>query len=253
MNGAVRHGAGRDPTTPMIRSDNWNLMKCPAVTAVTAVTAVLLVAGALEAGAATNNFVVPGFRGMAESENGYWERFTVAYGAPGNGADQAGSTTGAMVTQVLSPGAFATGSGNIYDPSAAMAFTLADATPFTLGTVVLQIRTLGSELDYGGVRLSYLDGGETRTLAPWYQGELDRGTQLGASISAIWQWDLRGLGVDEYTISFGTPDSSLSLDAITLDTWTGFSAVPEPSGVVLLGVGAGLLALGTRVRRGARP
>ena len=46
----------------------------------------LISATTLHAG--TNNFVVPEFRGTANSEAGYWESFTVAYGAPGNLAQQ---------------------------------------------------------------------------------------------------------------------------------------------------------------------
>lgn len=38
--------------------------------------------------AGTNSFIVPEFRGTASSEAGYWERFTVAFGTPGNLADQ---------------------------------------------------------------------------------------------------------------------------------------------------------------------
>lgn len=211
------------------------------------IPAVLLV-GATPILASTNNFVVPTFRGQANSEIGFWERFTVAYGAPGNAADQPGSTSGAVVTQVLSTSAFATGSGNLYDPSAPMAFTLVDATPFTLGTVVLQIRTLGSELAYDQVRLSYADGAVIQTLDPLFHQELDRGTLLGASVSSLWQWDLQDLGVTDYTISFGTPDSSLSLDAITVDTWSGFALVPEPSTIALWLGGVALMGL-QRLRR----
>lgn len=205
--------------------------------------------GAISVSASTNNFVVPTFRGQPNSELGFWERFTVAYGAPGNAPDQSGSNSGAVVTQVLSPSAFATGSGNLYDPAAPMAFTLQDSTPFVLGTVVLQIRTLGSELAYDDVRLSYLDGGTLQSVEPLSRHELDRGTVLGASVSSLWQWDLQGRGVTEFTLSFGTPDSSLSLDAITVDTWTGFETVPEPSPFGLLVTGGLALTLGTAIRR----
>lgn len=191
--------------------------------------------------ASTNDFLVPAFRGQPSSELGFWERFTVAYGAPGNAADMPGSTSGGVVTQVLSTSAFATGSGNLYDPAAPMAFTLTDATPFTLGTVVLQVRTLGSELAYDQVRLSYSEGATTHVVEPLFRLELDRGTVLGASVSSLWQWDLRGRGVTEYSIAFGTPDSSLSMDAITVDTWTRFETVPEPSSTVLFLAGAILL------------
>lgn len=207
-----------------------------------------LLCAAVPATAATNNFVVPSFRGQADSQHGYWEVFSVAYDAPGNAADQTGSTSGARVTQILTSAAFVTGSGNIYSPSEPTAFTLTDATPFTLGTVVLQVRTLGSELAYDAVRLSYDDGSGTRNLAPLFRTELDRGTILGASVSSLWQWDVQGLGITAYSVSFGTPESSLSLDSITLDTWSGFELVPEPSSAALLLGGGTLLWLHRRRR-----
>lgn len=213
------------------------------------ISAAVLLAGSFLASASTNNFVVPTFRGQANSEIGFWERFTVAYGAPGNTPDQPGSNSGAIITQTLGPSAFATGSGNLYDPAAPMAFSLTDSTPFPLGTVVLQIRTLGSELAYDQVRLSYHDGSATQTLEPVFRQELDRGTVLGASVSALWQWDLQGLNVTDYSIAFATADSSLSLDAVTVDTWNGFSLVPEPSPSTLLFAGLALVGL----RRFQRP
>jgi hypothetical protein len=199
--------------------------------------------------AGTNNFVVPTFRGSANSEIGYWENFSVAYGAPGNAATMAGSTTGAMLTQTLSPSAFVTGSGNLYDPAAATAFTLADSVPYALGTVVLQVRTLGAELKYDAIRLNYVEAGVPRTLDPMPRLELDRGTILGASVSSLWQWDLQGLGVMDYDIKFESDGSSLSLDSVTLDTWNQFEVVPEPSGRLLLAMGA-LLLSGFRRRSG---
>jgi type II secretory pathway pseudopilin PulG len=55
--------------------------------------------------ASTNNFVVPHFRRGTEAESGYWESFSVPFGAPGNSPDQPGSNTGAWLTQTLSPAA----------------------------------------------------------------------------------------------------------------------------------------------------
>jgi hypothetical protein len=191
--------------------------------------------------AATNNFIAPAFRGQPNSEAGYWEVFSVAYGPPGNTADQAGSNSGAILTQTASPSAFTTGSGNIYDPVAITAFRVTDATPFTLGTVVLQVRSLGSEVDYDAVRLTYIDGFGAHALEPNLRLELDRGTILGASVSALWQWDLQGLNVTDYSLSFASADPSLSLDAVTVDTWDQFMVIPEPSSVTLLFLGACVL------------
>lgn len=212
-------------------------------------SAVLLSAVTLRAG--TNNFVVPEFRGTANSEAGYWESFTVAYGAPGNLADKAGATTGAILTQNGSAGSFITGTGNIYDFSDGIqAFQLTDATSFTLGTVVLQTRTLGSELDYSSVTLSYIDGSGIHSLAPTAYLELDRGTTLGASVSSLFQWDLTGLAVNDYSISFHGAGPSVSFDAMTVDTWNQHMlVVPEPSTYALFGLGGLMLGWRTLCRR----
>lgn len=212
-------------------------------------SAVLLSAVTLRAG--TNNFVVPEFRGAVNSEAGYWESFTVAYGAPGNLADKAGATTGAILTQTGSPGSFITGTGNIYDFSEGIqAFQLTDATSFTLGTVVLQTRTLGSELDYSSVTLSYTDGSGIHSLLPTSYLELDRGTTLGASVSSLFQWDLTGLAVNDYSISFHGAGPSVSFDAMTLDTWNHYAlAVPEPSTYALFSLGGLMLGWRTLRRR----
>lgn len=202
--------------------------------------------------AGTNNFVVPEFRGTADSEAGYWETFSVAFGAPGNLADKVGDTTSAVLTQTGSAASFITGSGNIYDFSEGIqAFQLTDSTSFTLGTVVLQTRTLGSELNYSSVTLTYTDAGGVHSLAPESHLEVDRGTTLGASVSSLFQWNLVGLAVNEYSISFNGGGPSVSFDAMTLDTWNQHMlVVPEPSTYALLGLGG--LMLGWRTLRKRR-
>jgi len=213
-------------------------------------TSLALLAHFTAATAATNGFVSPSFRGSTDSETGYWEAFTVASGAPGNLADQPGATTGAVLTQ-LNPAAFLTGSGNIYNPSSVNSFTVADSTAFTLGTVVLQTRSVGSEIDYNSVTLSYSDGSGSHSLAALPRLELDRVAVpgLGANVSSLWQWDLTGLGVNSYTISFSAAESSLSFDSMTLDTWNQFAPVPEPSTLALGGAGLLLIAIARWKRR----
>src|SRR5687767_13849026 len=175
-----------------------------------AVATLGLVAGWTPVKAGTNGFIAPSFRGSANSEAGYWELFSTPVGVPGNLADRAGATTGAVLTQ-SDPQAFLTGSGNIYNLNGLSQFTLADTTPFNLGTVVLQARTLGAELDYGSVGLTYSDGSGTHALAPLFRQELDRGTQpgLGTTVSSLWQWNLTGLDVSSYTIAFNAAGPSL--------------------------------------------
>ncbi len=167
--------------------------------------------------AGTNGFIVPSFRGTPLSQSGYWETFTTAVGAPGNLADAPDATTQAVLTQT-NAGAFLTGSGNIYNLSERSAFALADGTPYELGTVVLQTRTIGSELDYGSVWLVYTNGSGTRSLAPLFRSELSRTSGQGFNVSSLWQWDLTGLGVARYTVVFQAAGPSVSFDSLTLDT-----------------------------------
>lgn len=180
-------------------------------------TLIALTSGHAVAG--TNGFLVPTFRGTANAQAGYWETFSTAVGAPGNAPDKAGATTGARLTQ-SDTNAFLTGSGNIYNLSGTSEFSLADQTPFALGTVVLQTRTLGTELDYASAELLYTDGSGTHIVAPLPRVELNRGSQpgLGATVSSLWQWNLTGLGVTAYTVRFRAAGASTSFDSLTLDT-----------------------------------
>jgi hypothetical protein len=188
-----------------------------------------LLTAALPAAAGTNGFVVPPFRGLPGSERGYWETFTVPVGAPGNLPDRPGATTGARLAQ-SDTNAFLTGSGNIYNLTGVSAFILADETPFVLGTVVIQKRTLGSEMDYASVTLTYTNGLGAQSLAPLPRVELNRGNQpgLGATVSSLWQWDLSGLGVTNYVITFAAAAPSLSFDSLTLDTFDQFTPLFTP-------------------------
>jgi hypothetical protein len=173
--------------------------------------------------AGTNGFLVPSFRGLTNSEAGYWETFTVPVGAPGNLPDKPGATTGAVLTQ-SDTNAFLTGSGNIYNLASFSSFTVGDSTPFTLGTVVLQARTLGAELNYGSVLLNYTNESGAHALAPLSRVELDRAAipGLGNGVSSLWQWNLSGLNVSNYFLSFNAAGPSLSFDSMTLDTWNQF-------------------------------
>ena len=172
--------------------------------------------------AATNGFVVPTFRGTANSQSGYWETFTVPYGSPGNLPDQPGATTTAVLTQTNANG-FLTGSGNIYNLSTS-SFTLTNTAPFALGTVVLQTRTIGSEVDYNSVVLIYSDVNGTHSLAPLFRYELNRAVSQGYSVSSLWQWDLTGLVVSNFSLAFNAAGPSMSFDSLTLDTANQFSA-----------------------------
>ena len=177
----------------------------------------------------TNGFVVPSFRGSANTEAGYWENFSVPFGPPGNSADVPGATTDALLIQ-SNTNALITGSGNLYNPSGVSAFTIVDSTVFTLGTVVLQVRTLGSEIDYNSVSLVYSNDSGTHSLAPLFRHELNRAGMPGQgyNVSSLWQWDLSGLNITNFSINIVAAGPSLSFDSLTLDNAAQFSpAFPE--------------------------
>ena len=179
--------------------------------------------------AGTNGFIVPPFRGTAQSQAGYWESFSVPVGLPGNAPDKAGATTTARLVQHQT-NAFLTGSGNIYNLDGTSAFTLSNTTPFALGTVVLQTRTLGTELDYLSPLLTFTNASGTHTVAPWPRVELNRGSQpgLGATVSSLWQWNLDGSNVSTFVVSFQSAGPSTSFDALTLDTSTNAAPLFSP-------------------------
>jgi len=208
-----------------------------------------LTLGSMSASAATNGFFTPFFRGSANSEAGYWEFFAWPRGT-NNAADRPGSTTGALLLQ-SDLNAFRTSTSNIYNPSALLLFTLADETPFTLGTVVLQTHTAigGNELNYGSMSLSYVDGSGSHTVSPLADWDLNRAN----GVSHFWQWNLTGLGVTSYEIQFQTAAPNASFDALTLDTWNQFAPVPEPSMLGLASIGFAALAVTRRKRKTGSP
>jgi hypothetical protein len=190
--------------------------------------------------AATNGFVIPHFRDLAGSRSAGWDVLTVATNnGVGNHPDLVGNLTGATLLQT-DPGAFATGSGNIYNLGGVSSFIITHAAGEPVGWVTFQARTLGAELDYASVRLSYDSGGDTLHVNPLGRVELDRGVQLGVNVSSRWDWDLNAIGPSSYRIEFAAAGTSLSFDSATLDT-AAIGVVPEPSDWALLGLGGALL------------
>jgi len=185
----------------------------------------------------TANFVVPFYRGLSDTEWAGWDDFTIPVGSPGNAPDVAGSTGHGVITQTDSS-AFVTSGGNIYSFAAPTHFNVADDTSYILGSVVFQARTLGTEMDYGSVRLQYDNGGGLQTLSAT-RLELDR-TSLGgfggSGVSSLWEWDVSALNIDDFSIVFDASGSSMSFAAATLDT-ASVEVVPEPSTYALMALG----------------
>ena len=174
--------------------------------------------------AGTNGFIVPFFRGTPGSQAGYWESFNTPVGDPGNVPDRPGSTSTALFVQSQT-NAFLTGSGNIYNLDGASRFMLKDATPFKLGAVIIQVRSIGGEFDYASPVLTCSNAAGLHVVPPQPRVELNRTSVpgLGTSVSTFWQWDVSTLGITAYEVTFAAAGPSLSFDSLTLDTWEQFS------------------------------
>jgi hypothetical protein len=210
-----------------------------------------VLAASLSSTAGTNGFTVPAFRGQPDTTFTGWESFTVGIGEPGNSGDLPGSHNSARFYQTA-PGALVLGSGNIYNGADKSAFEIRyTAASESVGLVSLQIRTLGTELNYDSLKLVGAGDNGPVTLTAT-RTELDRVTfgppppnpGSGVGVSSLWQWDLSGLGVDYFSVSVAAAEINLSLDSATLDV----QLVPEPSVLPLALLGAGLLILRRRIQ-----
>lgn len=231
------------------------------------VAAVVLTAGV--AHAVPTSFVAPNGTtspfedwtlGDANSVHAQWEVFTDAYSTPGNLPDvagsypAAGSPSGAAAVVIgNTSSAFLTGGGNIYSFAAPTSFTVT-VPNYGLGAgwnsrFVAQIQNQGSPLDFSSVLLSY-DGGNQ--LLPYdYTNELV-GNPTPENLFA---WDLAGFNPSTFTLTFNASASSMSLDALAVDTFTQQGAfapmgVPEPATGALAALGMlGMLAVRRRTVR----
>lgn len=187
--------------------------------------------------------------GAANSVHAQWEVFTDAVGTPGNLPDVAGSypaagtpSGAAAVVIGNEPTAFiASGTaGNIYSFAAPTKFTVT-VPNYGLGAgwnsrFVAQIQNQGNPLDFASVRLSYDGGGQ---LLPYDYTDVLTSTPFAENLFA---WDLAGFNPSTFTLTFNASASSMSLDALAVDTFTQQGSfapldVPEPAA-------AGLATLG---------
>ena len=172
--------------------------------------------------AATNGFYAPYFRGVAGTEVAGWERFSSGYNVA-NQPDMSGSNMGSRATLTqLDPVGAVLGSGNI--------------------------RTLGTEIDYSGLRLNYvsldkpvsLSGTPTTLAISPSQGF------PGNNISLAYTWNVSDPGVKDFNLTFKATGEHLSLDSMTLDVMP--TTVPEPGTWALAGLGLAAWALVSRRR-----
>lgn len=234
-------------------------------------------------------FVLPGFRGTGEYSS--WDVFYDPASPAGqgnypdiaapNGVKQTRSAAGFPTVADYNPanptaywdaanptisqtdasagafiiGAGIAGAGNIYSYSKATSFNLTDSTPYVTTNVLFQFLTAGTEIDYTTITLTYDNGGTPVSLSPTYRTELSRGDAGGGFgggiIEYAVQWNLTGLGISSYAITFAGAGSSVSFQAASLDTSPAVftQAVPEPGATGLLAAVGAAMAMGRRRRR----
>jgi len=235
-----------------------------------AVVAVVMGASGLASGA----FISDPFSGHAGDEAGAaWDDFTPT-GMAVDAGDAFGPDLGTTPTGnegdfslvLVSGMAATTSTANIYSGAGAMEFSVASGytgnfstTTNPIQTVVFQVRTQGTELDYSSISLTY---NGSISLAPSFSSELSRTTIVspGGATSVVdyaVQFDLSGVSLSslDFAVGFATAGPHSSLDAVQLDFSSAAltaSVVPEPAAWMLVGLGgAGLLLFGSRRRRTA--
>ncbi len=135
-------------------------------------------------------------------------------------------------------------------------FSVADSTP------VAGIETVMFQIQIGAGSAGYLDGNPTLTLNGSTLVPLADSAVISSGIindpgfgpidvgTLAYQWDLTGLGpVTSFDVEFTTDGTSSTIYALQLDQGSEFvAAVPEPSSLVLLGLGAVVLFVWRRRR-----
>lgn len=154
-----------------------------------------------------------------------------------------------------SPAVFLTSGGNIYSPSVV---TLPEVTIPNAGgqsagvtTILLQVRTVGTDLDLNSVKL--FDPVSNAKLSYISTQEIFRAPAGpgGNTVDNLFRFDVAG-NASLYTLTFNGLGSSTSLDRVAVDTFYNptATAVPEPSSLLLAVAVCGLG--GWRLRRVVR-
>jgi hypothetical protein len=202
--------------------------------------------------AQSGSFVVPAIRAQGGTDFAYWDLFArppdsstnVNYNYPnppalidGLGEDAEGNPTTAFAPRTAliqsgTPNCFITSSGAIYSFSDVTAFEVpyspAAGISGEVTNVIFQTQTGGSRLDIDSLQLSYVSGGQTRTVAPIFHALDDpQAGTFGQRIVCAFQWNLTGLGVRDFKITFSAPDASMPLWEAQLDVVVGSPFVQQ--------------------------
>ena len=173
---------------------------------------------------------VPTWRGDAGAQYYAWDSFTHAYNAPN--FNDSGDAGGMLFN--FADGAMVTGSGNIYGQTGGLEIHVYGYGP--LDQAVLNVASMGTEMDYANVSLWVSDGTNGQmfsydTFATNYYQEIPN---FGANVSSSYTWDLSNYEgtVTEWAFFVNGTDAHNVLDSISVDIFSG--AVPVPSALALL-------------------
>jgi autotransporter-associated beta strand protein len=173
-------------------------------------------------------FLAPSYRGASGSEYSRWENFFFPYLDP-NEADVTSAASNPTIAQVLASSAFITSGINIYTPAEKLGLEVSNDVSGTIGqsgelkNLVFQFETLGTGIDLSTVKLNYLDGSTLKSISALNvisEYRIIVGGFGGFTERVALQWDLTGLGIQDYTISFQSYGSSTSFSAAALDPST---------------------------------
>jgi hypothetical protein len=202
-------------------------------------------------------YLTPGWRGDVGTEFSHWDVFYSPSGginypdiAAPNGIGQFASAAGftpppnanpsdpfafwnaqnPTLTQTGTTTAFIIGpgtAGNIYSFAEATAYRIADATPYSIGSVVMQFQTDGQLMDLGSIKL--IADGQEYAPTNFITEYKSSGSAFGGITNrSAAQWNLTGLGHTSYVITYRAVGSSNSFQELLLDTTPTYSeAVPS--------------------------
>jgi hypothetical protein len=136
-------------------------------------------------------------------------------------------------------GAMVTGSGNIYNQATGLEIHVHGNGP--LEQAVLNLASMGTEMDYAGVTLWVSDGttGQMFSYDTFATNYYEEVPNFGANVTTSYSWDLSNYAgvVTEWAFFVNGTAPHNVLDAVTVDIFAG--AVPVPGALALVGI-AGL-------------
>lgn len=183
------------------------------------------------------NPLIPAWAGSANTQSAQWDSFTQASGGP-NLPDSAGSSPFSLFN--FAPGAFVTGSGNLYSINTALSIMIMGGTAGNAATptqVVMNVSTAGSLLNSAGARLWLFDNlGNSVSVAPAsveVRADAPVPPQGSAQTLAL-TWDLSGVSLvaSGFRIEMQAAAPSMALDAVRLDL--NYNVIPAPGALALL-------------------